>query len=137
MKKTLLIVAAILIQLFCVAQKNGQYDLMLSSGVVNLQANFEQVKSQKPQQTEVFNGAYYRYIQFYTIPSTEQKKQLAEKGIDLLLYLPTNTYIASIKEKCTIITIFFFNSIFLSEVYFEKFLKSTIANAAVKFDAAL
>ena len=102
MKKTLPVLAAILIQLNCVAQKNNSYDLLLSSGTIELPANFEQVKSQQLQANELFNGSYYRYIQFYDIPSTEQKKQLSEKGIDLLLYLPTNTYIASLKQFTTI-----------------------------------
>ncbi len=102
MKKTLPVLAAILIQLNCVAQKNTSYDLLLSSGMVQLPSNFDAIKSQQLQANELFNGNYYRYIQFYDIPSTEQKKQLAEKGIDLLLYLPTNTYIASLKQFTTI-----------------------------------
>lgn len=99
MKKTLLIVSATIIQLFCVAQKNEQYDLMLSNGAISLPANFDRLNSQTLSQGEIFNGNYYRYIQFYGIPSTEQKKQLIAKGIDLLLYLPTNTFIASIKQN--------------------------------------
>ena len=99
MKKTLLIVSATIIQLFCVAQKSEQYDLLLSNGAISLPANFDRVNSQTHSQGEIFNGNYYRYIQFYGIPSTEQKKQLIEKGVDLLLYLPTNTFIASIKQN--------------------------------------
>ena len=99
MKKTLLILSATVIQLFCAAQKNEQYDLMLSSGAISLPANFDKINSQALLQGELFNGKYYRYIQFYGIPSAEQKKQLIEKGVDLLLYLPTNTFIASIKQN--------------------------------------
>jgi len=91
--------SATVIQLFCAAQKNKHYDLMLSSGVVSLPANFEKINSLPLSQGDVFNGKYYRYIQFYLIPSAEQKKQLIEKGIELLLYLPTNTYIASLKQN--------------------------------------
>ena len=99
MKKTLLIVSATIIQLFCVAQKSEQYDLLLSNGAISLPANFDRLNSQTLSQGEIFNGNYYRYIQFYGIPSAEQKKQLFEKGVDLLLYLPTNTFIASIKQN--------------------------------------
>lgn len=101
MKKLLPVLAAILIQLTCAAQKNNPYELKLSSGSVDLVPNFEQAQTQLPQPAELFNGNYYRYIQFLNIPSTEQKKQLAAKGIDLLLYLPTNTFIASLKQGTT------------------------------------
>ncbi|MDO9001165.1 MAG: S8 family serine peptidase [Bacteroidota bacterium] len=102
MRKTLAIYAAILIQLNFIAQKNNSYNLLLSSGTVELQSNFEQVKDIQPLVNEIFSGNYYRYIQFLDIPSTAQKKQLSEKGIDLLLYLPTNTYMASIKRNTNI-----------------------------------
>jgi len=103
MKKIILLAAALQFQLICSAQqKNNSYDLLLSSGTVELPANFEQVKGQQLQANELFNGSYYRYIQFYDIPSTEQKKQMSENGIDLLLYLPTNTYIASLKQFANI-----------------------------------
>jgi hypothetical protein len=45
-----------------------------------------------------FNGYSYRYIQFYNLPSDWQRKQLAQAGVDLLLYMPTNAYIAAIKD---------------------------------------
>ncbi|MBL7920371.1 MAG: S8 family serine peptidase [Bacteroidia bacterium] len=102
MKKILLLAAALQFQFICKAQQQRSYELLLSSGTVELASNFNQVKSQQWQANELFNGSYYRYIQFYDIPSTEQKKQMAEKGIDLLLYLPTNTYIASIKQFANI-----------------------------------
>lgn len=98
MKKTLFIVAAIVSQAFCIAQNNSKYDLLLSTGTVALTANFEQAKLMAPKQNEVFKDMYYRYIQFQDIPSQEQKNQLAGKGIKLLMYLPTNTYMVAITE---------------------------------------
>ncbi len=99
MKKIILLAAALQFQLICLAQQQkSNYELLLSSGTVELFSNFDQVKSQQLQASELFNGSYYKYIQFYNIPSTEQKKQMADMGVDLLLYLPTNTYIASLKQ---------------------------------------
>ncbi len=99
MKKIILLAAALQFQLICLAQQQkSNYELLLSSGTVELFSNFDQVKSQQLQADELFNGSYYKYIQFYNIPSTEQKKQMADMGVDLLLYLPTNTYIASLKQ---------------------------------------
>ncbi len=103
MKKIILLAAALQIQLICSAQQQKtNYDLLLSSGTVVTEANFEIIKGQPIAAAEVFNGHYYRYIQFNTLPSTEQKMQLAAQGIDLLMYLPTNTYMASIKEATSL-----------------------------------
>ena len=46
--------------------------------------------------SELVNGNYYRIIQFSSIPSTKQKEELKNKGIELLNYLPTNAFYASI-----------------------------------------
>lgn len=102
MRKLSLIVATLLMQGLAIAQNDGQYKLLLSSGVVSPQANFEQAIAVKPASGELFNGNYYRYIQFYNLPTEEQKLQLANKGITILLYLPTNTYMVAIKANANL-----------------------------------
>jgi hypothetical protein len=46
--------------------------------------------------SELVNGNYYRIIQFSTLPTTKQKEELATAGIELLNYIPTNAFYASI-----------------------------------------
>lgn len=96
MKKTLLVLVAVFAQLFCVAQNDRKYDILLSSGVVQTETNFNSAKTVQPVAAEIFNGAYYRYIQFNNLPSTEQKEQMKSLGVSLMLYLPSNTFMAAI-----------------------------------------
>ncbi len=102
MKKLLFTLTFISFSLAIVAQTDKKFSLLLSSGSVDLPANFEQSKQQPATQPEVFNGTYYRYIQFFNLPSTEQKTQLAAKGIQLLMYLPTNTFMAAIQQNANL-----------------------------------
>jgi hypothetical protein len=90
---------------FCFGQTERKYDLRLSTGTVTLSANFDQARSQKPRKAEIFQGSYYRYIQFATLPSAEQKKDMAARGMNLLMYLPDNTFIASIKKGADLTTL--------------------------------
>jgi len=45
---------------------------------------------------EIVNGRFYRYIQFFEMPSEAQKHKLEEMGIKLLNYIPDNIYSVSI-----------------------------------------
>jgi subtilisin family serine protease len=98
MKKILFVFISACAVSFCFAQNERKYDLLLSSGTVILEPNFEKVKVSPLKKTEMFRGVYYRYIQFNDIPSTEQKERLSNIGIKLLMYLPNNTYISSIAK---------------------------------------
>ena len=74
-----------------------KYDLMLSSGTVKTEANLNTALKIAALPSEIFNGKYYRYLQFNEIPTQEVKNQLAASGIKLLLYLPNYTFMASIR----------------------------------------
>jgi len=78
------------------AQQN--YDIQLSTGSYSLSQNFNSSLLVKPSRNEVFQGYYYRYIQFVSLPNSEQKEELKRRGIELLLYVPHQTYIAAIKQ---------------------------------------
>jgi hypothetical protein len=49
--------------------------------------------------SELVHESYYRYIQFYSLPTEQQKKELAARGVWLHDYVPNNTYIAEITSK--------------------------------------
>lgn len=48
------------------------------------------------QNQEVVNNQYYRFIQFHTIPTQEEKQYFSSVGIYLYNYVPSNTFMASI-----------------------------------------
>jgi len=98
MKKISFILFLWITNVFCFGQSANKYDLHLSTGTVSLSANFAESKSCKPSKADVFQGTYYRYIQFGELPSQNQKQTLTTSGVTLLGYLPDNTYIAAIKR---------------------------------------
>jgi hypothetical protein len=54
---------------------------------------------------EVVNEYYFRYIQFYQLPTEAEKKQLESKGILIYNYLPANTFTIAIPSSVNITTI--------------------------------
>ncbi len=113
MKKFILALSTIS-SIFCLAQKNSSFDLILSTGTIKLNPNFNSTFSAKINTNDLFDGNYYRYIQFTSLPSEEDKLNLEKLGIKLLMYLPTNTYMASIKQNCNFNLL---NSFSISGVY--------------------
>lgn len=75
-----------------------KYDLMLSSGTVHTEANIDIAVGLPVNEMEIFGGMYFRYLQFYTIPTQETRQKLEAAGIKLLLYLPNYTFMAAIKN---------------------------------------
>lgn len=77
---------------------SGQtYTLLLKSGnrvpTANLQAFITQPDIQNG---EVIDGKFYRFLQFLDMPSDAKKASLALMGIELLEYVPQNTFVAAI-----------------------------------------
>lgn len=71
------------------------YRIMFQNGAQIPDANLQQfVADNAPDAAEVFNGYYYRFIQFNTIP--EEKNSIEQSGIILLQYMPHNAFIAAI-----------------------------------------
>jgi len=46
--------------------------------------------------SQVFDGHYFKLIQFYNLPNSEERNALAIKGLQLVDYLPSNTFFAVI-----------------------------------------
>ncbi len=76
------------------------YTLRLKNGPRHLAENVEAfAETPDVKTTEVFEGRYYRLLQFYQIPTQELRETIESTGIQLLSYLPKNTYIASIPAQ--------------------------------------
>ncbi len=80
---------------------SGQsFTLLLKSGNRVPTANLEAFISQPDvQPDEVVDGKFYRFIQFYEMPSDAKKASLALMGIELLEYVPQNAFVASIPSN--------------------------------------
>ena len=75
-----------------VSAQNDQRILLLS-GAMDPTPNLENFISEQSLTTnEIFDGYYYRFIQFNTIPDSKQKVKIAATGIKLLDYIPHNTF---------------------------------------------
>ena len=76
---------------------SDKYDLKLKFGNVNIQENLEQfIASYSPETGEVYGGYYFKYIQFYEIPLTPERKNLEANGLVFIEYIPEFAYIAAI-----------------------------------------
>jgi hypothetical protein len=77
-------------------QKTTTYQLKLRTGSVQPEVNTHLKESHQFAPEEVHQGHYFRLIQFYNVPSSEEKVALNEAGIRLLDYLPNRAYLAAI-----------------------------------------
>src|SRR6185436_4556403 len=95
--KKLNLTALFTIILFIAANGQQDYRIMLHSGATLPPANLEQViNNHQPSSEEIFDGYYYRFIQFNSIPANDQKNTMLQSGIILLDYVPHNTFMAAI-----------------------------------------
>lgn len=73
--------------------------LLLASGTPAVPANFaawaaNQAEPLSP--ADIWQGKYYRVIQFGQLPTAEQHRRLQALGVQLLDYLPQNAYVAAL-----------------------------------------
>lgn len=98
MRNKILIVAFCLANLSAFAQND--YRLSLQSGIMQPSANVEIfVKETAASQQEIFNGYYYRLIQFNSIPTTSEREKISRSGLVLLDYIPSNAFVTAIPQS--------------------------------------
>jgi len=73
------------------------HSIKLQSGAMQTSSNLE-IFVQSAQPTDLFNGYYYRLIQFNSLPSAAQKESFKLGGLLLLDYIPSNTFITAIPK---------------------------------------
>ncbi|MEO8766468.1 MAG: S8 family serine peptidase [Ginsengibacter sp.] len=61
--------------------------------------------SKASMQSSLFDKKYFVVISFDNLPGAGIKKQLAQKGIQLLRYIPSNAYLGVIDEKFTLTSV--------------------------------
>jgi hypothetical protein len=98
MKKTLII----LIGLFCsnLIFAQNDYVLYLQSGNIQMPENAKNRELKKEfNNKELWEGNYYRYLQFDKILSETEKENIAKLGVKLHLYYPQYTWVCEIPKN--------------------------------------
>ncbi len=70
--------------------------ILLKSGTLVTESNFSESINLVPASSEIFNGVYYRLLQFESVPSEKVKQNIELSGITFLGYIPFNTFFVAI-----------------------------------------
>ncbi|MCD4737462.1 MAG: S8 family serine peptidase, partial [Bacteroidales bacterium] len=73
------------------------YDLLLKFGNTNLTENLHEFVSGNTSES-IYKGRFFKYIQFYKIPSSAERLTLEAFGLQFLDYIPNNVYLVEIPE---------------------------------------
>ena len=104
MKNIFLFTLSLTISLFGFAQENT---IKLKSGELHLSI----VK-----QLERVDNIKYYFMSFSAIPTIEKRNQIANLGIKFLEYIPNNTYVVNLDEKCELSALVNYGVIALSPI---------------------
>ena len=86
MLKRLLSIVLLCVTTMTMAQTD--YRLMFLVKAVLPAEILNSLKKKKISENDIYNGYYYRIIQFYNIPTAAEKAAIEATGIKLLEYLP-------------------------------------------------
>lgn len=78
-----------------VSQAQQSLPLHLQSGTIQAEANLSAFLA-APAPSDVFDGYYYRFLQFGSMPLQAQREQMEKDGLRFLAYLPVNTYMVAL-----------------------------------------
>lgn len=101
MKNKLLLLVGIVSTQFLIAQKAISFAVPFSSGAASFALVENDWTAAKPEESEIVNGRYYRYIHLTSLPNYVDRLNLDAAGIHVLHYIAGKTYVASIKVGTT------------------------------------
>lgn len=81
------------------------YSVNFQKGVRNFEVNTQKFDPNTIRNEDVWHTHYYRFVQFYSIPTDSDKSAIEAAGIELLEYIPNYTYIASLPVGITVNTL--------------------------------
>ncbi len=93
-----LLILVLIFSFSAFAQENesSKYRIGITNGAFTPEIRF--ASDFNPSVAEMFNGKYFCLIQFYAIPTDEQRKLWEGQGLYLTDYLPVNTYFAVVER---------------------------------------
>lgn len=103
MKKLLrLYLTLTLMAIFSLNVSATEFEVKFKSGTFTPEITTDFQKAITPILTEKNQTTIYRLIQFYQIPSNDEKKLIKEAGIELLSYIPNKAFICGIHQDVSI-----------------------------------
>ena len=83
------------------SQNSGvNYNLLLQRGEYFVAENFDDFLEKKEIiNGEIIGGKYYRILQFFQIPTNEERAALEKTGIEFLNFFPNKAYIVSFPKN--------------------------------------
>ena len=85
--------------ILCCISSQGQAQMLMNGNELWLSTGQKTLPEEhflSYESSELVNGKFYRYLQFYKLPGPGEKQLLTNAGVELLDYIPNNTYIAAI-----------------------------------------
>ena len=99
MKKNTALTCCLLLLSFIVKAQPENRLMFLGKPEV-IQANLSEfIAKENVSSTEIFNGYYYRFVQFNNIPSQENKIAMEQSGLVILDYMPHKAYMVAIPQN--------------------------------------
>lgn len=128
MKKVLTLSMSLLLCTWLFAQTDNR--IMHLHGAFTPSNNLTEFVRSKIPASDVYEGYYYRYIQFESIPTETQKQAIEQSGIKLLSYMPHKTFAVAIPANYnkSLLQTFGVQSI-IAEDAFKKRSKNLIGDA--------
>ncbi|MFH1937685.1 MAG: hypothetical protein ABIK52_08995, partial [Bacteroidota bacterium] len=98
--RSVLLAACVSVATILIAQsQSDEFTLYFKTGTVVPEANAEVfLSSYKAINETLYDGQFFKIIQFADIPTEEVKQTLSEAGITLLDYLPQKAYFAAFQK---------------------------------------
>ena len=102
LKKSIYLTLCLLFFINSLSAQNepANYVLHLQTGKELVEENFDYfLEKEKIKKDEIVNGYYFRVVQFYDIPNTDQREEMERAGLTFINYISGKAYLMSIPEK--------------------------------------
>ena len=100
------------------AKVNSKYELLLRSGNIIPEQNLDEfISNLQIDQSEIFEGSYFRLIQFTEIPKQSIQEYLNSNGIRLISYIPNNAFFAQISSGANLAALKISNARSVMEIH--------------------
>ncbi len=77
---------------------HAQNSIYLNARTIQTTADFDAKNGVSFTDAEVFNDKFYRLVQFSRLPMPNEKAEMAQKGIEIMDYIPDNAFILSLPK---------------------------------------
>ncbi len=78
---------------------SAQNTIFLNSRTIETFADFNAQKIAVPTDADIFNGKFYRLVQFNHLPMPDEKADMRKVGIDILDYIPNQAFVLAFPER--------------------------------------